>query len=180
MGMAKKKWALLLISLVLFGTMVTAQAVSFDVQPQKSARKLVSATLNQKLSARSGPSTKYTEEGTYPENTSIKLVEKVFDGNIYWGMVEFYKNGEKYRVYTGMKRIDTKGSVHDATQRDYRGATLAWDSTAYYGPGYDYARRKGTVPSGTQLRVYDEENDFYLCDYVQSDGQWVRAYFPKP
>ena len=129
------------------------------------------------MATRSGPGTKYTEElGTLPQNTPITLIEYVTTGGTPWGLVEFYKGGQKYRAYTGMKRITASGPVPQGTL-DYFDAALTLTTDVYYGPGYDYARRGKAVFAGTPLRVYGFENGFALCDY-QSGSQWVRAYFP--
>ena len=135
------------------------------------------ASLNQRMATRSGPGTMYTEElGTLPQSTAITLIEMVTTNGTPWGMVEFYKNNMKYRAYTGMKRINAYGPVN-------QGSTYAAEhllnltSNAYYGPGYDYARRNNAVFAGTQLYVYDAENGFYLCDYQEGD-KWVRAWIP--
>ena len=150
---------------------------TFGVYPMSTARIPTPAGLNQRMATRSGPGTKYTEElGTLPQNTDIKLIETVTTNGTPWGMVEFYRNGMKYRAYTGMKRIDAYGPVAQGTLEYYE-TILSQATVVYYGPGYDYAQRMGKVPAGTLLRVYDTENGFTLCDY-ESDGKWVRAYFP--
>ena len=129
------------------------------------------------MATRCGPGTKYTEElGTLPRSTAITLIETVTTRGTPWGMVEFMKNNKKYRAYTGMKRIDAYGPlVYGNDQGTAQILTLTTD--VYYGPGYDYAKRKDAVFAGTQLYVFGFENGFYLCDYQQGD-KWVRAYFP--
>ena len=135
------------------------------------------ASLNQRMATRSGPGTQYTEElGTLSQDTDITLIETVTIGKTPWGMVEFSRNGLKYRAYTGMKRINASGPVTQGIL-DYYEVNLSQATAVYYGPGFDYAQRKGSVPAGTQLQVYGTENDFFLCDY-KSCGEWVRAYFP--
>ncbi len=143
--------------------------------PQQQAA--TPARLNQRMATRSGPGTKYTEElGTLPQDTAIVLIESVTTNGTPWGMVEFSKNGQLYRAYTGMKRIDAHGPVAQGGEQ-YSEQRLSSATEVYYGPGTHYARRKATVPQGTLLRVYDEVNGLYLCDY-QSGGKWVRAWFP--
>ncbi len=135
------------------------------------------ASLNQRMATRSGPGTKYTEElGTLPQDTNIVLIETVTTYGTPWGLVEFYRNGLKYRAYTGMKRINAYGPVAQG-MLDYYEAILSRATAVYYGPGFDYVQREGKVPAGTLLRVYGTENGFALCDY-ETGGKWVRAYFP--
>lgn len=134
------------------------------------------ASLNQRMATRSGPGTKYTEElGTLPKDTSITLIHTVTTDGTPWGMVEFINNGMKYRAYTGMKRIDAYGSVAQGTLNYYE-VFLSQNSPVYYGPGYEYARRQKDAPMG-KLRIYSNENGFFLCDYEQ-DGKWARGYLP--
>ncbi len=146
-------------------------------EPYYPATPYTPASLNQRMATRSGPGTQYTEElGTLPQSTDIALIEYVTTNGTPWGMVEFYKNGMKHRAYTGMKRINAYGPVGQGTL-EYFEVHLSQATAVYYGPGFDYAQRQGTVPAGTLLRLYDFENGFAMCDY-QSAGKWVRAYFP--
>jgi len=93
-----------------------------------------------------------------------------------WGLVEFTIRGLPYRAYTGMKRIDTQGPVPEGSE-EYTTMSLPAASPAYYGPGYQYAQRKNSVPAGTALNILRIENGFWQCDYQQG-GSWVRAYIP--
>ena len=145
-------------------------------QPSYSYSYGTPASLNQRMATRSGPGTQYTEElGTMPQETAITLIEYVTTG-VPWGLVEFYRNGQKVRAYTGMKRINAYGPVAQGTQ-DYYELSLSQSTDVYYGPGYDYARRAESVGRGTLLRVYGYENGFAICDYKRGTS-WVRAYFP--
>ena len=135
------------------------------------------ASLNQRMATRSGPGTKYTEElGTLPRDTRITLYEYVVTDGTPWGMVEFEKNGKLYRAYTGMKRIDTSYTVPLGSDTYYT-RTLSRSYTAYYGPGTAYATRGAKAPQGASVRVYDNVNGYFLCDY-RSGGSWVRAWLP--
>ncbi|MGI6688173.1 MAG: hypothetical protein ACOX6Y_07455 [Christensenellales bacterium] len=145
-------------------------------EPSYPSYSYTPASLNQRMATRSGPGTQYTEElGTLPQSTQITLIEYVTTG-VPWGLVEFYKNGMKVRAYTGMKRINAYGPVAQGSVNYYE-VVLSRSTAVYYGPGYDYAKRKSNVQAGTLLRVFGYENGFTLCDY-QSGCQWVRAYFP--
>jgi len=137
-----------------------------------------SAVLNQRMATRSGPGTQHTEElGTLPQDTSITLIHYVQDkNNVPWGLVEFSRNNQLYRAYTGMKRIDTSYTVPLGSDTYYT-RTLSRSYTAYYGPGTAYATRGAKAPQGASVRVYDNVNGYFLCDY-QSGGSWVRAWLP--
>lgn len=135
------------------------------------------AVLNQRMATRSGPGTKYTEElGTLPKDTNITLIQAVTTNGTPWGEVEFRRNGMLYRAYTGMKRINAMGTFAQG-DNSYYDAVLSQPQSAYYGPGYQYALRKGAPAPGTPLRVFRVENGFYQVDY-QSGSNWVRAWLP--
>ena len=68
----------------------------------------VTGTLNQRLSTRTGPSTKYDEPGTFLRaGDRVTVLSKAWDdvNEIWWLQVEFRSGGEKYRAYTGLKRF---------------------------------------------------------------------------
>ena len=143
-------------------------------------KTLFPAALNQRMATRSGPNTKYSEEmGTFPQDTAISVLEKVIGNEVPWGLVECSSNGRLYRVYTGMKRINTNATIpwgNDAPIEAY----ALYKTPAYYGPGKEYATRKAQVPANKPLLVYDYENGFLMCDYrfVGEDEPWIRAYLP--
>ena len=102
--------------------------------------------------------------------------------NKLWGKVqelqkqERAKNGVLDMETEVVSGINAYGPVGQGTL-EYFEVHLSQATAVYYGPGFDYAQRQGTVPAGTLLRLYDFENGFAMCDY-QSAGKWVRAYFP--
>ena len=156
---------------------INALLVAMIMLMSVNAGAATPASLNQRMATRSGPGTQYTEElGTMPQNTDITLIEMVTTNGTPWGLVEFYRNGQKVRAYTGMKRINAYGPVTQGSLY-YDEIVLSQSSEVYYGPGYNYAQRQKRVPAGSWLRVYDSENGFTLCDY-QQDGKWVRGYLP--
>lgn len=114
--------------------------------------------------------------GTLPRETGILLIETITTRGTPWGMVEFFIKDQKYRAYTGMKRIDVDGPVAQGSE-EYSQHTLKDASDSYYGPGYDYARRKSRVKAGTIIHILRAENGFWLCDYPVGKS-WVRAYLP--
>ena len=135
----------------------------------------LSASLNQKMATRTGPNTKYTEPGTFPQSTHIRVFYQTSGNGVMWGMVEFKSGGMWYRLYTGMKRIDARGVPKDSEKS--QSATIARDVTPRYGPGSDYASQPDTIPDGSRVKVFFQENDYAMVDY---DGgrQVVRGWVP--
>jgi len=115
----------------------------------------VSAVLNQRMATRSGPGTQYTEElGTLPQDTSITLIHYVQDkNNVPWGLVEFSRNNQLYRAYTGMKRINVPGGNAPYLAEHPAPASATASTTVYYGPGTRYAARREQLHAGTPLLV---------------------------
>lgn len=125
----------------------------------------VPASLNQRMATRSGPGTKYTEElGVIPKSTSISVINCVTTNGTPWCLVEFRHNGKLYRCYTGLKRIDTSYDLpKGATKYEKDKVTKA--TKAYYGPGTNYADRKGSFSKGEEVRVFEVEGDWALVEY---------------
>ena len=133
------------------------------------------ATLNQKMATRTGPNTKYTEPGTYAQSTKISVFYQTSGNDVMWGMVEFKYNDEWYRLYTGMKRIDSASIPKDP--EDYIFAYLKSGVTPNYGPGEHYAVQPDKLPSGGQVKVFYQENGYAMVDYEGFD-QVVRGWIP--
>ena len=145
--------------------------------PSYPLREGIPAVLIMRMATRIGPSTAYSEElGTFPQETAITVIEQAMGNDIPWGMVEFVSNGQRYRAYTGMKRIAVDTLVPFGNATPVSGATVQ-ETEAYYGPGFTFARHSRNVPANTQLNIYGTENGFILCDF-QRNGEWIRAYVP--
>ena len=137
----------------------------------------VSARLKQSMATRSGPGTWYTEElGTLPASTSITAIEQITTSETTWVLVEFQTNGRMYRAYTGLWRMQVYGDVPLASAKGY-GDTVLSATSAYYGPGTQYATRRTMVSGGTSVTVYSQEGQWAQCEYKEN-GKSVRAYLP--
>lgn len=127
------------------------------------------ATPNQKLALRSGPGTKYSEIFTVTPSAieNFVIFQREKGGSTMWGMIEFDSNYGLYRVYTGMKRIDTDESLVPVGNKE--GVVCSVGSApaqAYYGPGPLYAPVDMLVPAKTKITVYHEEQGYVMADFV--------------
>ncbi|NMD38509.1 MAG: hypothetical protein GYA87_07515 [Christensenellaceae bacterium] len=152
----------------------TATSSTYNIDNNK--KELFYATLNQKMATRTGPSTRYTEPGTYPKDTEIRIIEKELDdNNVPWGLVEFSYRKVKFRAYTGMKRIDCDADLvpwgNSLNEITY---TLK-NSSFYYGPGTEYAKHKYDIAAGSSIILIDYENGYAMIDF-HNGTQWVRGY----
>ena len=135
------------------------------------------ARLNQRMATRLGPSTGYSEElGTFPQATKITVLEQVMGNGVPWVLVDFYANSKHYRAYTGLKRINTAYELPWG-ETEFMVDRLVLTTDVYYGPGTDYAKHKKPLYAGQELRVFFEEDGFYLCDWDRN-GQMIRGYIP--
>lgn len=141
-------------------------------------RQPIEATLNQRMSLRSGPNTRYTELGTYPQTTAIVVYEQEMGNEVPWGMVEFRVKGGLIRAYTGMKRIDVTGSVPWGNTKGVD-AIVGSDVIPFRGPGNAYIPCDKTLPAYSAVTVYAEENGYAMVDfYYPDDTLMTRAYVP--
>ena len=158
----------------------SASWMSMALGETRSANALqpIAATLNQRMSLRSGPNTRYTELGTYQQSTPIVVFEQEMGNGVPWAMLEFRVDGGLMRAYTGMKRIDVSADVPWANTNP-TSARIAKDVTPQRGPGMDYVACKQVLPAGTDIEVYHEESGYVMADfYFPGDTQQTRAWIP--
>ena len=164
--MKKKLIVLLCLAMVLFA--VAAQAS-------------VKATLTTRMATRSGPSTKYTELGSYfSRGTKITAVSRAYDSRngIWWIQVEFkYRNAYR-RAYTGRKRMVVV-SNQLPEEKLIGTATFIDRTTPRYGPGDQYEEYKHSYAAGTHGEVYFMENGWVQMTYKSASGQLKRFWVPE-
>lgn len=163
-----KRFAALLLCAVLLVSAFSAQAASLISG--------VEVQLKMKLATRTGPSTNYTELGTYfSEGDWLTAVSRAWDkrNSIWWVQVEFTYRGEKYRAYTGLKRLDMSlTAVPEDVSRGWY--TVSRDACAWNGPGEDYNMLSLTVPAGTYGEVWGEEYGYVQFEYYDTDRSLYR------
>ena len=127
-------------------------------------------TTNQKLATRTGPSTRYDEPGTFLyAGANVTAVCKAWDSynEIWWVQVDFTDGSSRYRVYTGLKRLNV--NIQSLTEERNLGSdTVSETANARYGPGTSYASCSLNVPSGTRVTVWGRENGYSLVEYSDS------------
>ncbi|MBR4711642.1 MAG: hypothetical protein IKP10_06375 [Clostridia bacterium] len=138
----------------------------------------INTTLKMRLATRSGPSTRYTELGSYfQEGSPVRVLTKAYDysNGIWWVQVEFTYLGTQRRAYTGLKRVNVDIS-RVPEEKQTGSATVSRDATAYYGPGTAYTRYKTAIPAWTTGTVWNRENGYVQFEYVNSAGTKVRVW----
>ncbi len=145
----------------------------------------IAATLNQKLTTRSGPSTAYDSTGTHLAETwqteQVTVLSKAFGDEAWWLLVEFSENGQRYRLYTGAKRVNVDlDTVPEETLLGEGEMTAAGDVPGHYGPSQEYEETENDVPWCVEVTVWGAEDGYLLVDffdeYMQNQRRaWVYA-----
>ncbi len=127
-------------------------------------------TANQKLATRTGPSTKYDEGGTFLyAGAQVTAKYKAWDdyNEIWWVQVDFFSGGSRYRLFTGLKRLDMDISAISEEQVTGYG-TVSYDAPGRLGPGTQYRACGLGVPSGTPVTLYGTENGYVQVEFSDS------------
>ena len=145
------------------------------------------ATLNQRISSRTGPGTRYDDDAftvnSIGSGTSLRIFCKSYDepNRRWWVMTEITYRGERYRVYTGEQRFN--GLNLNAVPTEYElGTCMAPSggiSSAYAGPGGGY-HRMPRVPAYTQCTIWGYEDNasegtsYIMVEYYDSSSRCYR------
>ncbi len=175
--MKNRKWFVLLACVCLMMTSILPGALADGMNAVKAGLKM-------RIATRTGPSTAYTEPGTFFESNwqyaQVKVISKAFGSGVWWVQVEFTDGGRLYRAYTGVKRVDV--DLNGIEQEQMLGTAVlstAGDTPAHYGPGTHYAPMKDPVPWGAEGTVVMAENGYVLLDYYDEYlNQQRRAWLP--
>ena len=139
--------------------------------------KATSCVPNQNLATRSGPNTKYTWTERFPESTDVPVYYQAEGNGVMWGYFEFESDGSRYRLYTGMKRVDGYRNV-PVDDDEYTWAAITETHVPHYGPGTDYKQALYTICAGSSVKAYYQQNGWLLYEYETSDGKLQRAWAP--
>ena len=128
---------------------------------------VIYATLNRAMSTRTGPSTSYTEPGTFfGAGDVVRIVSIVYDENqLPWVQVDIDYGRKQLRAYTGLKRFDGV-KPGDIPREDnlLLDCTVLETLTPQCGPGVDYAPCAFEVKEGMVVSVVDYENGYDMCE----------------
>lgn len=141
----------------------------------------IHTTLKMRLSTRSGPSTLYTESGSYfKKGDPITALSKAYDkrNEIWWIQVEFEAGGKKYRAYTGHKRVNV--SLDDLPEETlFENGRTNEETTQYYGPGTAFKTMQHKLPAGTEGLVVHYEDGFVHFEYFDEEKNQKRRVWLK-
>ena len=141
-----------------------------------------SARLTTKMATRSGPSTKFTDLGTYfRRGTTVKAITKSYDSRnrVWWIQVDFTYRNAKRRAYTGRKRMTV--SLGQLPEEKLICRVRVMEKTyAWYGPGENYEMHSTkTLRLGLEADVYNQEAGWFQLEYKGLDNKLRRVWVPE-
>ena len=146
--------------------------------PEEDNSKLY-AVLNQKIATRTGPSTQYTEPGTFlTKGDTVEVISLAYDKNgVPWVQVDFTAYGGHRRAYTGLKRLEIGAEyIPEEDPLNYR-ASIRKEVTPRHGPGKSYMKHKDVVLyAGESATVISRENGWMMLEIARPDQPLMRVW----
>ena len=154
-------------------------AVIYESRPEVSGCELLD-----RLSTRSGPGTVYQEPGTFFRNNTwkgrtVRVLKKGRGDGVWWVQVDFQTdNGNKYRVWTGKKRVDV--DLDKVSEEIPIGdCDIYATSDTRWGPGGSYAAANVVLRTNAVGNLYEVENGWADVEYYCNDGSHGRVWVPQ-
>lgn len=133
------------------------------------------ATLNQRISSRTGPGTRYDTSAFTVNNigagATLRILSKAYDSpnSRWWVQTEITYQNRMYRVYTGEQRFNNLNLNSVPTEYQLgecnTGSLVVYDT--YAGPGMQY-QSMPSIPAYTRCTIWGyEENNSEDRDYIQ-------------
>ena len=124
----------------------------------------VTATPNQQLFFRTGPTTSYVGIGHMPQSTFLTAIEYEQGSGVTWVLCEYTRDGKLERAYTGLKRMTVNGTIPWANHLNVA-TSVSYTVTVYGGPG-DYYINRSTLYSGSYVTLLRYDGDYAYIDFT--------------
>ena len=149
--------------------------------PQHSSYDYEHARLLMRLSTRSGPSTSYDEPGSFFndnwQTTTVRVLGKAWGNGIWWVLVDFDYGNARFRVWTGLKRVDI--DIDSVPEITAIGQGYIDPTETRRGPGGNYAKGPD-VTEGKYVTVFGWENGYVEVEYYDLYSEmYYRAWVPQ-
>ena len=149
--------------------------------PQHSSSDNEYAPLLMRLSTRSGPGTAYDEPGSFfNENwqiTTVQVLGKAWGNGIWWVLVDFDYGYARFRVWTGLKRVDI--DIDSVPEITAIGEGIIDPTETRRGPGGNYAKGPDVTERKT-VTVFGWENGYAEVEYYDSYTEmYYRLWVPQ-
>lgn len=154
-------------------------AVVYESRPEVSGCELLD-----RLSTRSGPGTVYQEPGTFFRNDTwkgktVRVLKKGKGDGVWWIQVDFQTdNGNRYRVWTGKKRVDVNLDTVDE-EIPIGDCDIDATSDTRWGPGGNYAAANVVLRTDAVGNLFEVENGWADVEYYCDDGSCGRVWVPR-
>ncbi len=132
--------------------------------------------LEDQIATRSGPNRGYTWEGNHSARLHYRVFYRTEGDGIDWAYIEFSKYDEKYRLYTGMWRLEPVQSVPYA-EEEFVWSLITCEHTPRMGPGFDYAACDVWAIPGP-VKAFYQENGWLMFECELADGETLRCWAP--
>ena len=132
--------------------------------------------LEYEIATRSGPNNEYTWEGNHSARLNYRVFYRTEGNGIDWAYLEFSKFDSKYRLYTGMWRLEPAQSVPYA-EEEFVWALITREHAPHMGPGYDYAQCDVWTMLGP-VKAFYQENGWLMYEYELAGGETLRCWAP--
>lgn len=151
-----RKFLLGVCALMLLAALVTGAMASAGAVP------------NQSLALRTGPNTRYAWLDTMPETTAITAYEYEQGNGVTWVLVEYWKDGNCYRGYTGLKRMAVYGDIPWADHLNED----AWVNRAcdVLAAPSEWGARRASLTETQWVSVLDYEGEYAYIEFYDFDA----------
>ena len=153
----------------------------------ESRPDITGCSLTQPLATRTGPSTVYAEPGTFFgknawKDATVLVLKKAYGNGVWWVQVDFsYGNKGRYRIWTGVKRVDV--DLNKVREEGSLGSGSVGPTTeTYFGPGGNYAKAdKISITKNADMIIWGRENGFLDIEYSYYDETYKprRIWVPE-
>ena len=139
------------------------------------------AGLLMKLATRSGPGLQFDEPGSFFQDNwdivTVQVLGKYWNNDIWWVLVDFDTGHAKYRVWTGLKRVNV--DIDTVPEVFPTGQGIVYPTETRRGPGGNYA--KGTPITQIQdVVAFGWENGYVEIEYLNpEDNKVYRCWVPE-
>ena len=149
--------------------------------PQNTAYDREHARLLMRLSTRSGPSTRYDEPGSFFndnwQNVTVQVLGKAWGNGIWWVLVDFDYGYARFRVWTGLKRVDI--DIDSVPEITAIGQGIIEPTETRRGPGVNYAKGPD-VTVRKNVTVFGWENGYAEVEYYDPYTEmYYRFWVPQ-
>ena len=147
-----------------------ATAPTATIKPQSTVAGF-NADAIQEIAVRTGPNTIYTELGTFPRSTEIKVFGCEWGDGVEWVLVEFEYNGKTWRGYTGIKRISTDEEIPKNNNGEEM-CSISKGTIVYAAPSKN-AGELGTMIATRDVILLNYDGEYAYIEFYNDSNEHI-------